>query len=402
MDKRYKLEGDGMNYISTSEAAKRWGVSIRQVQRLLATNQIPNALKFGKAWMIPFDEKNPESFIVEKGEPTKSHLAELKFETAVANLKEIRSELPNHLIGTHFERLFVMNQGNLSSILCYFYYDARDDAAKLEVCSCALLAAIWLGDFKAYYDINEYLTNLQKGPNGKVFCTQIELIKAAFSITVMVPKLVPEWLKKGDFNHAEYARRPEVLALRVQYLYNIGNFEAAQAIAETALTYWVYQPENFLVNISFNLLCGVINYYLGRIDETHEFLSAAIEIAVPKSIITPFVEALLVMGGELERCLQKYPDFLEVVVRTCKKNVKNWIVFHNMLSGDQITTLLSIREYHIAFLAVRKIPYHEIAEKQYISVGRLKNIMQEIYQKLNISSRDELKKFIFVPGKRDL
>jgi len=58
-----------------------------------------------------------------------------------------------------------------------------------------------------------------------------------------------------------------------------------------------------------------------------------------------------------------------------------------------------LSRYHIAFLAVRKIPYNEIAEKNYISVGRLKNIMQEIYQKLNISSRDELKKFIFIPGK---
>ncbi|MCE5328991.1 excisionase family DNA-binding protein, partial [bacterium] len=41
-----------MDYISVSEASERWGVSLRQVQRLLADGRIPNTKKYGRSWMI--------------------------------------------------------------------------------------------------------------------------------------------------------------------------------------------------------------------------------------------------------------------------------------------------------------------------------------------------------------
>ena len=57
--------------------------------------------------------------------------------------------------------------------------------------------------------------------------------------------------------------------------------------------------------------------------------------------------------------------------------------------------MLTLREYHIAVLASRRIPYSVIARQHGISVGRLKNIILEIYDKLLISGRDELAKYVF-------
>ena len=48
-----------MEYISVSEAAEKWGVSPRQVQRLLAANRIPYTKKYGRSWMIPSDAEKP-------------------------------------------------------------------------------------------------------------------------------------------------------------------------------------------------------------------------------------------------------------------------------------------------------------------------------------------------------
>ena len=48
-----------MEYISASEASEKWGVSLRQVQRLLAENRIPRAKKYGRSWMIPGDAEKP-------------------------------------------------------------------------------------------------------------------------------------------------------------------------------------------------------------------------------------------------------------------------------------------------------------------------------------------------------
>jgi len=48
-----------MNYISTDEAAKKWSVTLRHVQRLLAENRIEGAKKFQRSWMIPADATKP-------------------------------------------------------------------------------------------------------------------------------------------------------------------------------------------------------------------------------------------------------------------------------------------------------------------------------------------------------
>jgi DNA-binding CsgD family transcriptional regulator len=46
-----------------------------------------------------------------------------------------------------------------------------------------------------------------------------------------------------------------------------------------------------------------------------------------------------------------------------------------------------------------RVPYKEIAKRFNISVGRLKNIMLEIYEKLYISGRDELAQYVLIVNK---
>ena len=70
------------------------------------------------------------------------------------------------------------------------------------------------------------------------------------------------------------------------------------------------------------------------------------------------------------------------------------MVFHNQFTKDNITLVLTLREYHIAILVARRVPYAQIAAQHCISVGRLKNIMQGVYGKLLISGRDELARYV--------
>ena len=48
-----------MDYISTQEAAKKWGISERRVQKLCEENRIPGVIKFSRMWLIPKDAKKP-------------------------------------------------------------------------------------------------------------------------------------------------------------------------------------------------------------------------------------------------------------------------------------------------------------------------------------------------------
>lgn len=47
-------------YISAPEAAKKWGISERRVQRLCEDDRIPGIIKFGRMLMIPKDAAKPE------------------------------------------------------------------------------------------------------------------------------------------------------------------------------------------------------------------------------------------------------------------------------------------------------------------------------------------------------
>lgn len=48
-----------MEYMSCPEAAKKWGISERRVQKLCEDNRIPGISKIGYMWLIPKSAKKP-------------------------------------------------------------------------------------------------------------------------------------------------------------------------------------------------------------------------------------------------------------------------------------------------------------------------------------------------------
>ena len=48
-----------MEYVSCAEAAAKWGISERRVQKLCEDNRIPGAVKFSRVWLIPKDTEKP-------------------------------------------------------------------------------------------------------------------------------------------------------------------------------------------------------------------------------------------------------------------------------------------------------------------------------------------------------
>jgi hypothetical protein len=48
-----------MDLITTKEAAKSWGITVRRVQALCDNGQIPAAFKLGDIWVMPNDTPKP-------------------------------------------------------------------------------------------------------------------------------------------------------------------------------------------------------------------------------------------------------------------------------------------------------------------------------------------------------
>ena len=46
-------------YMTAQEAAKRWQISVRRVQRLCKENRIDGVLNINRVWLIPKDAEKP-------------------------------------------------------------------------------------------------------------------------------------------------------------------------------------------------------------------------------------------------------------------------------------------------------------------------------------------------------
>lgn len=49
-----------MNYITTKEAAAKWGISDRRVLQYCTDGRIEGAAKMGNTWLIPKDSEKPK------------------------------------------------------------------------------------------------------------------------------------------------------------------------------------------------------------------------------------------------------------------------------------------------------------------------------------------------------
>jgi excisionase family DNA binding protein len=54
------LEGMSMDYITTKEAAVKWGITDRMVFYYCTSGRINGAIKMGNLWLIPKDAVKPE------------------------------------------------------------------------------------------------------------------------------------------------------------------------------------------------------------------------------------------------------------------------------------------------------------------------------------------------------
>ncbi len=63
---------DNMNYMTISEAAQKWNLSVRRVQTLCNTGRIPGAERLGYCWAIPRDAKKPNDARIKSGKYIKT------------------------------------------------------------------------------------------------------------------------------------------------------------------------------------------------------------------------------------------------------------------------------------------------------------------------------------------
>lgn len=380
-------------------------MSVRQVQRLLADGRISGAKKYGKAWMIPVDACKPPD---PRGE-TDTSVTDISYEmnrVIEATSKPMPSECPESILSqVEDERYRRQYEAEIGYLLGDFtralwcYRESNESfSVRLRASFIGVAASISLGDYRTYKEVENFLKDcINKYPDSDISVIA-ELALASVAVSVVAPIMIPTWLKEGDFRAFPTQVSPQyMLYIRARYFLCIGQYESALCVSQTALTFRARGEGITLSAIYLQVVCALACHCLEREEEARYWLLEAMRVALPHGFITPFAEAVSEFGGMVEQCLeQEFPLQRAAVISQWKRTVGNWITFHNQFTKENITQVLSLREYHLAQMVARHVPYAKIAKQYNISVGRLKNIMLEIYQKLLISSRDELGEYVLV------
>jgi len=270
-----------------------------------------------------------------------------------------------------------------------------NDAVKLRACPTAIAVAMSTGDYLLFQEIESYCKDIISAGTGAYVTAFAEFILAVAYANVFALNMIPSWLKDGDFSALPIPIRLEALCGRTRYLHFAQKYEPALEVARTALT--LYEPESGLThsNNFQRLMCAAACCSLGHLDNAKTYLLDVMKDCLPHGFITPFAELMPLYGGILEQLLEReYPEYYYAVTEQSKRILPNWLDFHNRFTKNNITLILSPREYQMSLLAARGIPFKTIAEQFHISFGTLNNNMQTIYQKLLINNKKELPKYI--------
>lgn len=298
----------------------------------------------------------------------------------------------------HYKSELAYLRGNFEQIKYYYAKTAGNTASRLRAGSIAIAAAISTGDYSLYMQIESFLKGIVKAYPNSGLSAFAELCLSVAPVSTFAADMIPQWLKDGNFVSLMPQTIPDAAYKRMKYFQVLKRYESMLATAETALAYSNYGSGIAFHDIYFKVVCIIALCALGRLEEAKYRLLEALKFALPYGFITPFVESATALGGLLEKCLeQEYPRYYDTVIKQWKCTFINWCSFHNHFTKDNITLILSLRDYQIANLAARGVPYKEIAERFHISLGTLNNKMQVIYDTLLItekSRRQALRKYL--------
>lgn len=149
------------------------------------------------------------------------------------------------------------------------------------------------------------------------------------------------------------------------------------------------------ISLILNIVLCMICMSLKQDERAEQKFDAAWSIASREGYIHPFVEHHGILQGQVERALRKQdPETYNKIVQSVYRFSRGWMKIHNPVSTLQVTDALTPYEFSIAMLAAKGRSNKEIAALMGVSVNTVKSYMESIFEKLQISSRNEIDAYV--------
>lgn len=395
-----------MEYITVHDAAKKWNISERLVQKYCSTGRIIGARKLGRSWVIPYDSAKPD-------DPRKSEKIEKDDDIHTADFSGFMPLLntpfkPGHCV----EYINTLEDGAKKDIAMaeyhYFsgnpekaireaelYLTCEDSAYRFSACWIYAYANLSVGNIKcAKYALGEIKKTLETNAKKSPHIRAIEGF-VVFASSVLLHLPLPDKMPAVEeiFPLLPEGLRAFALYVSAHYLYLKEEYGKSVGIVEATLN---MGASKYPISAIYLHLVAVMGYMsLKQKEKAKKHLLSAWELARPDDLIEGFGEHHGLLGGMLEAVIKPaWPEDFKRIIAITYRFSAGWRKVHNPVTGHDVADDLTTTEFAAAMLAARGWTNQEIAEHMNISLNTVKHHISNALQKLGIRQRRELKKYM--------
>ena len=287
-----------MEYITVQEAAKKWKISERLVQKYCAEGRIDGVCKFGKSWGIPASAVKPQDPRKEKGRPVPQH--------SPLDPKAFLGFMP--LMNTPFEPgrcmeyINEMEDGPRKGIALaeYHYFSGQpekaiqeaelyltcpDAAYRLSACWIYAYANLSVGQIQhARYALTEIKNTLAANAEEAPYIRAIEAF-VVFASSVLLHLPLPEKMPPAQefLPLLPSGQRSFALYVQAHYLYLKEDYGKSVGIVEATLD---MGADQYPIPAIYLHLVAVMDYMsLKQTQQAQKHLLAAWKIARPNAVV---------------------------------------------------------------------------------------------------------------------
>ncbi len=386
-----------MQYETAAQAAERFGVTIRMVQIWAKEGKLPGATKHGRDWLIP-------EGIAKPGKETEAPAKPMRTVMPLINSSYIPGKVLEYIEAMEdedskklalAEYYHFTGQAEKAVAQTELFFNHDDIVLKMSACLIYSFAQLSLG--------NVHLTRMAMGVLKETIEVKLQENPtpqfASMCLFVSYTSRVLLHLQPPEVPLSDYIKfLPKGLQIWAYYIlahqaYLTEDYNKALGIVETVLT--MEEKTYPIPMIYINLAAAMSLMALRRVDEAKVYFNTAWQLALPDNLIEGFGEHHGLLYGLIETCLKDaYPDYYENIIKITYNFSETWRKIHNPDMKNEVADNLSTTEFAIAMLANKGWSNQEIATHMKMSLHTVKKYISVVFQKLAISSRSELKKYM--------
>lgn len=385
-----------MEFENSKQAAERLGVTVRAIQKWAKQGRIKDAY-FDRFWYIPKSFTEPIKTSEAVPASKRYHLPLLRCPFKPGKAREFIDSIPdpddrNIALSEYY---YYTGHAEKSAELAEQYIDSEDEALRHSANVMCTFANIFRGhiNLATFYSdlVTKDLEKVLQNGNASKEVIAIGVLTAyigKYVLNVSVPETPPleeylHFLPQGIRIYGCY-----ILAYKA---YIEKNYEKAIGICDTALA--VANSFYPIASIYVLIIAAASCMSVKKTELAKKYFMIAWEVAKQDGLIKLFGIHHNLLQGLINRCLKRdYPNDYKRIMKVVREFNDGWHRLHQPEENNLSHTLEPI-EITVALLYNRDWRAKEIAEHLNISESRVRNYVRDIYDKLNISNKNELQAY---------